>query len=233
MASKTYTQSERGGGNGDTGRMRAAILNQINSWWRQAVWVDEDKADQLHAKLNETPERFISPNPDANYREEASRIYGELKADYSLRQESDLNSLTNEYEARADAHYAQRETLPEPPENELGGAPEPTEPEPADADPFAGSTDEPATADIGQTTAYPGVLGSVRLFADYTAALAKARVSAVVAMVSAFWLAIRYTAAKGRTTGRDRAHTTRVFVEYCGLRLTNDRPADPIATKPN
>ena len=122
-AGKQYSAAERGGGAGETGRMRAAILNQINSWWAQAKWADPDRADRIHEKMNEAPEKFITPNPGTNYREEASRIYSKIKNDYSLRGARDLQETAREYDDRAEAYY--REKGREPEKNELGGAPEP------------------------------------------------------------------------------------------------------------
>lgn len=156
--SKAYSLGDRGGGSGDTGRRRAAILHQINSWVRQASWEDPERAERLLVKVNETPERFISPDPDANYREEASRIYGELKAEYGLRTVDDAAREYRELEEQA-AEYYEKQQSPEPaPEPELGGAAEPNEHNPSA--PGAGTTAEadtlePAGEPIDDATAEP------------------------------------------------------------------------------
>lgn len=125
MSSTTYSSAERGGGRGDTGRMRAAILNQIRTWHQNARWADEDKADRLLAKVHEAPERFISPDPDADYREEASRIWAGLKAEYNLQTENQAEREAREWEQRAEDRERRRREAAEAPEPELGGAPEP------------------------------------------------------------------------------------------------------------
>lgn len=121
--SQAYTMAQRGGGGGDTGRRRAAILEQINSWAAQAKFHDDDKASRLIAKLNEAPERFINPDPEADYREEASRIWGDIKREYDLRTKGDVEAERRKYEEWAEAREEKRQE--ELAESELGGAPEP------------------------------------------------------------------------------------------------------------
>lgn len=107
MSAKSYSSSERGGGDGETGRMRAAILNQVGTWWGQAEWVDEERAERLWDKVTEAPEKFISPNPNASHREEASRIYEELKDEYGLKTKGDLDRVNRDYRERAE-RYVER-----------------------------------------------------------------------------------------------------------------------------
>ena len=102
----SYSSAQRGGGSGATGRRRAAILEQINNWVAGARWSDEARALELFQKVNEAPERFISPDPEADYREEASRIYGEIKAEYGLRTEAQAVDDFRDLEAQAEARSA-------------------------------------------------------------------------------------------------------------------------------
>lgn len=101
---QAYSDSERGGGQGDTGLMRAKILNQIRSWAANAQWADPERAERIFDKMEEAPELFITPNPGScgTYREEASRCYSEIKDEYGLRLESELLDEQRELEARAD-----------------------------------------------------------------------------------------------------------------------------------
>lgn len=110
MSSSGYSSAERGGGAGETGELRAKILNQINSWWLQAHWHDEEKAERIHQKLNEAPERFISPNPRTmgSYREEARRCYNKIKDEFSLRTQGDLKQTKREYADREEAYIREK-----------------------------------------------------------------------------------------------------------------------------
>jgi hypothetical protein len=139
MASKSYSAAERGGGTGDTGRMRAAILNHISTWWNQAKWVDEEKADRIFDKMQEAPEQFINPNPDTcgSYQEEAKRCYDQIKDDYSLKTKGELEKLKRDYEERAEAHARKkrREIEAQQEQEEPEPEPEPEEPEPEPEEP--------------------------------------------------------------------------------------------------
>lgn len=101
---QAYSDAERGGGQGETGLMRAKILRQIRSWAGNAQWAEPERAERVFDKMEEAPELFITPNPASagSYREEASRCYEEIKAEYGLRLESELLDDQRELEARAD-----------------------------------------------------------------------------------------------------------------------------------
>lgn len=129
MSSKSYSAGERGGGTGKTGRMRAAILNQLSTWWNQAKWENEEKADRIFDKMQMQPEKYISPNPDADYQEEAKRIYEKIKEDYSLRTKGDLADINRDYRERAERHLEQQKEKYDEPTNKIesdesGRAPE-------------------------------------------------------------------------------------------------------------
>jgi hypothetical protein len=84
--------------------MRASIVNSILNWADGAQWEDPDRAERVFEKLAEAPEKFISPNPETcgSYREEASRIYEEIKEEYGLRTETDLARERRDYERKCD-----------------------------------------------------------------------------------------------------------------------------------
>lgn len=113
MSRKRYSLSERGGGKGETGRQRAAILRMINSWVGNAHWHNPDTADRFLQKLNEAPERFISPDPGVNTRKQASSIYAEIKDEYGLILESEVGDLNAEADEKADRYVREqvRETV--------------------------------------------------------------------------------------------------------------------------
>jgi hypothetical protein len=168
--------------------MRAAILNQINSWWSKANWQNPDKADRIHQKLNEAPERFISPNPGTPYREEASRIYGEIKEDYSLRTQNQAVDEYRDLAQKADRHYQKRqnpEPEPETPEDtgQVAYNPE-VEKQAEKSDPvrYPDESREITAGDTFETSEkYDGRIGLLRLFTEYNIAKAKAK-------TQSFWL---------------------------------------------
>lgn len=145
MSRTQSTSTGQGRNANSTGQMRSSILHQLNVWESQTKWADQERADRLFEKINNSPKGFISPNPSANYREEASRIWDELKDEYGLRSETDLSGLHSEWEERAERHYQQKQE-PEP-EPDTRGAPEPRdipepEPEPAEEPEPAPEPDE-------------------------------------------------------------------------------------------
>lgn len=147
MSTASYSRSQRGGGRGETGRMRAAIVAKIDSWVQNANWEDPDRAERVFAKIHEAPEKFVSPNPNADHKEEASRIYEELKEEYGLRTEREAQREARTWDDRADDHYKRKERESESePEPESEPQPE-SEPEsaPAEADQ---ATVEQAVTDV-------------------------------------------------------------------------------------
>lgn len=146
MSTASYSRSERGGGRGETGRMRAAIVAKIGSWVQNADWEDPERAERMMAKLHEAPEKFVTPNPDADHKEEASRCYGELKDEFGLRTKREAEKEARTWEERADRHFERKqEEAPDGPES-----PEEPEPEPEpDTEPdTAGATQEEIQAAI-------------------------------------------------------------------------------------
>lgn len=95
--------SARSVGSG-TASMRESIHNQIQRWAEQAHWVDDEKVERITWKMSQTTEDFISPNPGADYREEASRIYQELKDEHGLRTVAEAARESDEYDRQAQAH---------------------------------------------------------------------------------------------------------------------------------
>lgn len=137
MASKRYSASERGGGSGETGRRRAAILNHISTWWMQATWNDQERADRVFEKMQEAPETFITPEPGADYQEEAKRCYEAIKDEYGLRTDREAEREAKVWEEREEQYIRRKKRAGE---TETGADPDP------DAEPDAlepsGATDE-------------------------------------------------------------------------------------------
>lgn len=153
MASKRYSASERGGGSGETGRRRAAILNHISTWWMQATWNDQERADRVFEKMQEAPETFITPEPGADYQEEAKRCYEAIKDEYGLRTGREAEREAKVWEERGERYIRRKKRAGE---TETGADPDPDadpdsepqvdpkpEPEPEpDAPEPSGATDE-------------------------------------------------------------------------------------------
>lgn len=67
--------------------MRRSIATQVLQWGSQGNWIEDERAERVFEKLAEAPELFVNPDPDTcgSYTEEASRIYANIKDEYSLR----------------------------------------------------------------------------------------------------------------------------------------------------
>jgi len=135
MSSASYSSSQRGGGSGETGRMRAAIVAQIDSWVQNANWADPERAERMLDKLHEAPERFVSPNPNTcgSHKEEASRIYEELKEEFGLRTEREAVKEARTYEDMAEAHYDRKDREESDESDETIDLADPTDESDADA----------------------------------------------------------------------------------------------------
>lgn len=88
---------------GATADMRSSINNQIQHWATRANWVDDEKAERVFWKMGHATEDYISPNPETcgSYREEASRIYQEIKDEYGLRTVREARKEARDYDDRA------------------------------------------------------------------------------------------------------------------------------------
>jgi hypothetical protein len=158
MATKRYSASERGGGSGETGRRRAAILNHISTWWIQATWNDQERADRVFEKMQEAPEEYITPEPGADYQEEAKRCYEAIKDEYGLRTDREAEREAKVWEEREERYIRRkkRQMREEPVETtdpdmgpDAGAAPEPAAEPGSDSDPS--SAPEPAAEPAGAT----------------------------------------------------------------------------------
>lgn len=91
-----------------TAQMRESIANQVLNWIDGTEWEDPQRAERIAWKLAEAPERFVSPDPDTggSHREEASRIYKELKAEYGLRTVREARREARDYDDRRAEHAA-------------------------------------------------------------------------------------------------------------------------------